>query len=332
VAREFVLVRVLNMRGVNLNVFEFDYDHEWAAVLLNADETIYGRFSGSRADLDDKYLNLDGLRFAMQEALNRHRTLPKGEGKPAEQVVTVEQYPAAQRLRANACIHCHQAYDFRRARDEETGQFRTEDVWVYPPPDNVGLTLEPRQGNRVLSVAPDSPTAKVGVRASDVLRTVNGYAVASFADVQYALHRAPARGAISVSWERDGKAMTATINLPPSWRRSDISWRASTKRIGPDPAIHGEDLSAEEKTALGLAANRLALRQGNFVTTPARQAGIRQNDVIIGVDKLRPEMTAAQFLVHIRLTYQPGDQVVLTVLRAGQWLQVPLTLPRRAPY
>jgi C-terminal processing protease CtpA/Prc len=68
------------------------------------------------------------------------------------------------------------------------------------------------------------------------------------------------------------------------------------------------------------------------VTTAARQAGIRQNDVIIGIDKLRPEMTAAQFLVHIRLNYQPGDQVVLTVLRAGQQLQVPLTLQRRAPF
>ncbi|OAI48007.1 hypothetical protein AYO44_08095 [Planctomycetaceae bacterium SCGC AG-212-F19] len=331
-ASKFVLVRVLNMRGVNLNVFDFDYDHEWAAVLLSADETIYGRFSGSRADLNDKYLNLDGLRYAMAQALHSHGEAPKDKGKPPADLRRVEDYLAAKRLKLSACIHCHQAYDFRREQAEEAGQFRTEDIWVYPPPENVGLTLDPRQGNRVQTVAADAPAGRAGLRLGDVLRTVNGLAVASFADVQYALHRAPARGAIAVTWERDGKAMMAMLELPPGWRRSDISWRASTKRIGPDPAVHGEDLTADEKKALGLAAKRLALRQGNFVTTAARQAGIRQNDIIIGIGRQPLEMTAAQFLVHLRLNYQPGEQITFTILREGRQFDLPLTLPRRSPY
>ena len=46
-AGDFVLVRILNMRGVNLNVFDFDYDMTWAALFLNAQEKVLGRY-GSR--------------------------------------------------------------------------------------------------------------------------------------------------------------------------------------------------------------------------------------------------------------------------------------------
>ena len=57
--------------------------------------------------------------------------------------------------------------------------------------------------------------------------------------------------------------------------------------------MRGDDLSAEEKQALGLSEKRLAFRQGPFVSEPAQQAGIRQNDIILGVDGKTLEMTAA---------------------------------------
>ncbi len=207
------------MRGVNLNVFDFDYDHEWAAMFLGDDDTVYGRFSGSRGGTDDKYLNLDALSYAMQRALDRHGKTRGTNGKqqadrrPPGALQLVEQYPAAKRLKADACIHCHQVYDFRREQREAAGLFRKLEVWVYPQPDNVGLTLDPRQGNRVQSVTTESPAAKIGLRPGDIMTTVHGVPTASFADVQYGLHRAPAMGEAAIAWQRDGKAMTAAMSL-----------------------------------------------------------------------------------------------------------------------
>src|SRR5947208_240968 len=103
------------MRGVNLDVFAFDHDLTWAAFFLGADETVYGRFGGRDGGSPDKYLTLPGLKHALRAALAAHRRAPK-DRPPALPVParTVEQYPAAKRMRAGACVHCHQVYDFRR--------------------------------------------------------------------------------------------------------------------------------------------------------------------------------------------------------------------------
>src|SRR5262249_22137940 len=139
-ANEFVLVRGVNMRGVNLNVFEFDYDLTWMAFLMNADEKVYGRFGGRNADSADEYLTLGGLKGAMREARAAFRRDPMASGPAAERPPrTVEHYPAAKRLRANACVHCHQVWDFRREEMKAAGKWNLDEVWVYPLPDNVGL-------------------------------------------------------------------------------------------------------------------------------------------------------------------------------------------------
>jgi hypothetical protein len=156
---------------------------------------------------------------------------------------------------------------------------------------------------------------------------VGGRPVASFADVQYALHRAPARGSIPVAWERAGQARHGRLDLPEGWRQTDLSWRWSLRGLQPEPCVDGEDLTPQEKQRLGLGAKQLAFRQGPFVAPPARHAGVQINDVIVGVDGRRLEMTVRQFGVYIRLNYRPGDQVRLNVLRAGKRLELTLKLP-----
>src|SRR6267378_3866723 len=86
---------------------------------------------------------------------------------------TVEQFAAARRVKDNACIHCHEVLDFEHERLSQLGQWRREDLWLYPLPENIGLTLDIDQGNRILRVDADSAAAACGSRAGDVLRQVN---------------------------------------------------------------------------------------------------------------------------------------------------------------
>jgi S1-C subfamily serine protease len=214
---------------------------------------------------------------------------------------------------------------------QAVGRWGLDELWVYPLPENVGLTLEVDRGDVVARVAADSPAGRLGLRPGDRLTAVAGRPVASFADVQYALHRAPARGPLEVSWQRRGREMTGNMVLPEGWRKTDISWRWSLRGLDPAPWVQGPDLAPAEKKALGLGPRRLAFRQGPFVSEPARQAGIRQDDVIVGVDGKALEMTARQFGAYVRLNYKVGDRVTYNLLRAGRPLDVPLRLPRRAP-
>ena len=313
------------MRGVNLNVFDFDYDLEWAALFMNAGEKIYGRYGSRDADSASGRLSLAGFRYAMERALTAHRReTPQPEPRTPQR--TVEQFAAARRVKDNACIHCHQVLDFEHERLSQLGQWRREDLWLYPLPENVGLTLDIDQGNRILRVDADSAAAACGLRAGDVLRQVNHQPVASIADVQYALQRAPAKGQIELAWERDGKAHATPLMLRDGWRVSDISWRASVRKIGPSPPVYGEDLTPAEKKTLGLSAKDLAFRQGPFVSKAARQAGIQQNDIIVGIDDKDLQMTASQFAVYVRLNYQAGERVKFDVLRGGRRLGITLKL------
>ena len=331
VAREFVRVRALNMRGVDLQVFDFDYDLDWAALILTPDEKVIGRFGGRDESGPTRFRTFPGLRYAFEEALKASRpaagAVQPGKNRPD----TVEKYKAMERVKADACIHCHQVYDFRRQALLEAGKWRKEMVWVYPWPENVGLHLDPLQGNRVERIDAGSAADRLGLKAGAVLRSVNGQRTASFADVQYALHRADGSDGIPVFWEHDGRKREGTLRPPSGWRVTDLSWRASTKKLGPAPSIHGEDISVEQKHRLGLEPKRLAMALGPFLPPVARQAGLRQGDIIVGVDDKRLEMTAGQLDVYIRLEYQPGQKLTYNLLRGGRPESVTLTLPASAP-
>ena len=76
------------------------------------------------------------------------------------------------------------------------GKWDRDQVWIYPMPENVGLTLDVDRGNLIRSVQADSAASKAGMKPGDTIETLNGVPVASFADASYGLHRGPKSGAI----------------------------------------------------------------------------------------------------------------------------------------
>lgn len=318
------------MRGVDLKQFDFDYDLTWAGFFMNAGGKVYGRFGGRAGENADTYLTLPGLKHAMRAALVAYRNDPNGTPEPlAKRVSRPEQFPAASRMKADACIHCHNVYDFERDALFAAGQWRKDLVWVYPPPNNLGFTLDANEQNRLEAVSPGSAAAKAGLRAGDLLRTVGGRSIGSFADVQYALHRAPAFGELQVTVARAEKPRTVSLALAPGWRESDLTWRGSMWNTPPTASVYGQDLTVQEKQALGLGPKALAFRQGDFVPKPAAQAGIRGKDIILGLADRPLEMTMLQFNVFIRLNYNVGDRVTYSVIRDGKRLKVPIVLEQR---
>jgi hypothetical protein len=325
-AERFVRVRLTDMRGLDLARFDLDYDLNWHALLLTPDGRVLGRFGGRDAETPGKYHSLKGLRHSLEQALARRDGGEPPAPASARAFRRAEDYPAAQRFSARACIHCHHVREFQREEKRRAGAWTADDEWVYPEPGSLGLTLDVDQGNRVLAVKDDSPAARAGLRPGDILTAVNRRAVASIMDVQHVLHHVPARGELPISWRRGTDAGRGIIALPDGWRKSDISWRWSLKSLPPAPQINGDDLSAAERQALGLDPKQLALRQNGFVPRAAEQAGLRVNDVIVGVDGRRLDMTARQFEVYIRLNFQPGQTAHYEVLRGKERLTLPIKL------
>src|SRR5262249_36267279 len=150
-----------------------------------------------------------------------------------------------------------------------------------------------------------------------------------FADAQHALHWAPAKGTVPVSWQRGDRTLSTRLELADGWRKTDISWRASMWGLDPAPGLYGQDLSAKEKKTLGLPEKGMAFRMGTYVPPLSRAAGIKADDIIYGIDNKTPELTMLQFNAHVRLNYRVGDEIILNVLRDGERLKVPMTLQSR---
>jgi serine protease Do len=267
---------------------------------------------------------LAGLKYAMEKALARHQA---GAERPAprEKPVHVEDYKAAKGWR-NGCIHCHQVNEFRRADAKAAGTWNRDDLWVYPLPENVGLTLEVDRGDVVKAVAPGSAAAKAGLAAGDVLATLNNLPVASFADAQYALHKGPKSGAIPVEWKRGTGSMRGTLEVVEGWRKTNLTWRASLLDILPSLPLSGEDLTAAEKKALGLPEARAAFRQDKFVHSTLKAVGLKAGDVIVGLNGKGIDGTMDDFLGYVRREHLVGDMVTLNVLRDGKPTEIRMTL------
>ena len=321
-----MLLRIGNLRGIDLSIFDFDYDLQWFALMLTADGHVLGRFGGRDADTPAKYQTLPGLHHSLDASLKRFRAL-KNTKLPQRKSVRAEEYPSAQRRPANACIHCHHVYEFRRDFMRRQEQWSVDEVWVYPQPENLGLTLDADRGDRVIAVQSNSLAAKLGVKPLDTLRFIADVPIAAVADVQYALHKAPKKGDLAVVWQSGMQVKKGNIPLAESWRHTDVSWRWSLKSLSPSPGIVGDDLNVEERKKLGLEPLQLAYRQMNFLTPAARHAGLQTNDVIIGIDDRPMAMTARQFEAHIRLHYHVGQEITLNVMRGKERLRVRLKLP-----
>ncbi len=79
----------------------------------------------------------------------------------------------------------------------------------------------------------------------------------------------------------------------------------------PNLTLTGEDLSAQEKKAIGLRDKQLAFRQAAPVHSEAQAIGIHAGDIILGIDPFTLEMSADAFRAHVRRNYLVGDRVTI---------------------
>ena len=320
-------MRLLRISGADLNVFEFDYDLAWTVFLMNASNKIYGRYGGRDARSADSRNSLEGLHFAMAAALAEHRKDPSTKPAPAaKKPVYVEDFPTAKKYYSNGCIHCHQVAEILREEQKNAGKWVRERMFTYPLPENVGITLDVNRGNLVREVKPGSAAAIAGLKSGDILNKLNQNPVHSFADASYGLHKGPLKGSIPIAWQRGGKLMEGTLTLAERWRRTNVTWRPSLFDLLPSLTVYGSDLSAKEKKQIGLDENRLAFRQEAPVHAKAKAIGVRENDIILGVDNKKLDMTMQQFLGYVRQNYLIGESLTLNLLRDGKHLDLSVTL------
>lgn len=292
---------------------------------LNADQKVYARYGGRDATSAEGRMSLEGLRYTMQAVLKTHKGSPRYAPRDDDKPRFLRDSAAV----GGRCLHCHQVKEVLHRQLVAQGEWSRDRVYRYPLPDNLGLRLEIDRGNVVARVTPGSPADRLGLKPGDVLDRMGDVPVLSFADAQFALDRAPAKGRLPVAWLRGGSSAAGEIDLPDGWRRTDISWRPSLRRLVPSLPLYGDDLTAAERRQFGLSEKQLAFRQKAILSARARTAGFLPGDIITGVEGRPLDLALDDFIEVVRREYLVGDTLVLHVLRDGKSLKIPLTLTAR---
>ncbi len=338
-AKDFVCVRMIQMRGVDTSVFQFDYDLTWCAFFLNADLTIYGRYGSRNAgrDKSDQLMSLDGLKAATTKALALHGAYPANKaalksktGKPYAQKFPETMPAIADQFKQDElpkrCIHCHHVWrGVRRTMLNAKQALPDSLVYLYPLPDSWGMQMEVSDGTKVRQVVKDSIADKAGLKAGDIVEAINGTPIVSLADIQFILQNCGDNENLKIELTRGAEKKTVTANLCGDWRKStDFTWRDSSYdlRIG----FQSEVLTAEERKQAGLKEGGLKIKP-MYAQSPAKKAGFQDGDILMNVGGQPVPGTEKEFLSLLRQKFLVGQKVKFSVFRAGKKAEVALDLP-----
>ena len=333
--KEFVCVRQVEMKGVDLTQFQFDHDLNWAAMFLNADGTIYARYGTQSEEGPDAFNSTKGLVNTMKRVLELHANYPNNaslfqdkkppqkEWKTARDMSTLN--PSiqidGQTSRSN-CIHCHNIHDAENELWTKNGTLTKDLLWRYPLPANVGLEINVVDGRTIKAVLPSGPAAVAGIEAGKTIEKVNGQAMSSIADLQWVLHHQPNTDKASVALEfTDGTSKT--IALTTGWKVTDISWRGSLYALSPRIKIWMPPLDENKRKALKIEEDAGAL-QVKWINSDqpagkaARKAGLKNGDIILKLFGKPIPNSHAKFNALVKLNYKIGDTLELTILRSGK--------------
>ncbi len=347
-------VRIVQGNGIDLSLFQFDYDLTFSVFFMNADKTIYGRF-GTRAEYENaaKDISIEGFKQALEAALALHEGYPDNrevlaaKTGPESIKKTPEGFPALLRYSATLdfdsrinqqCIHCHQIGEAQREIHwYDRKPIPDEILYPFPMPDVLGLHFSPKHRAKISKVVSGSSAEKEGFRRADEILTLDGQPIISIADVQWVLHRTPENTTLPATVDRHGKEINLTLTLNPGWRKgSDISWRTTTGELRL-VALGGmvlKDLSDAERQRSGIEDTEMALnvetvsrggRRSNGQTN-AQRAGIRRGDIIVAYGGRTNRLTESGIIGYVLQDKPEAKTLPIKLLRNGEQIDVELSL------
>jgi len=204
-------------------------------------------------------------------------------------------------------------------------------------------------GARVIEVVPDSPAAKAGVQAGDIIVGIDGRVIRGPRALTAALADREPGSSVTVEVLRDGGRTSVTAELSERGESGDFVWSGLGELRDGLEELHLEGLpmrfglfgSARPKLGVQLADVTPELRQhlggdgdaGVLISrvlpdTPAERAGLRVGDLIDAVDG-EPVGDSGDLVR--ALADADGRRISIGLVRDGGWTTLDVDIPAREP-
>jgi len=136
------------------------------------------------------------------------------------------------------------------------------------------FNVDVQRGAFVNEVLPDSAAAKAGIKAGDIITSVDGKAVNNFAELRVKIGTTPPGQDVKIGLLHEGKPVTVSVKLDNSSQNT-----LSAEKLA--PALQGATLS-DGATAEGTKGIKVDnVEKGS----PAEQSGLKKDDVIVGLNR-----------------------------------------------
>jgi len=169
------------------------------------------------------------------------------------------------------------------------------------------FNLNVQRGAFVSEVIPNSGSAKAGVKSGDVIVSLNDKPLSSFAELRSRIATTEPGATVKLGILRDGKPLDLQVTLDKSTSSS-----ASAEMIA--PALQGATLSDGQLKdgTKGITLDSVEK------SSPAAQAGLHENDVIVGVNRVR-----VQSIAEMRKVLESKPTVIaLQIVRGNDTLYI----------
>ncbi|QTO53876.1 serine endoprotease DegQ [Duffyella gerundensis] len=143
------------------------------------------------------------------------------------------------------------------------------------------FNVDAQRGAFVSEVLPQSAAAKAGIKAGDIITSLDGKNITSFAELRVKIGTTAPGKQVKVGLVREGKSQSVTVTLEQSAQST-----ASAQLMS--PALQGATLSDGQTKTGDKGVNVDAVDKG----TPAEQIGLQKGDVIVGVNRSRVQNLA----------------------------------------
>ena len=133
------------------------------------------------------------------------------------------------------------------------------------------MKVDAQRGAFVSQVMPNSSAAKAGIKAGDVITTLNGKPVSSFAALRAEVGSMPVGSKVSLGLLREGKPVNVTLELQQSSQSQVDSSSIFSGIEGAEMSNKGQDK--------GVVVNNVK------ANSPAARIGLKKGDVIMGANQ-----------------------------------------------
>jgi len=188
--------------------------------------------------------------------------------------------------------------------------------------------MDKPKGALVAEVFPDTPAAKAGIKAGDIVLSVNGREVNKSASLPPVIGMTPVGQPVDIKLLRQGRLLNVNVvidALPEDQKSAKSSKRSSgNKEVPVGKLVEGAQLMPLDDASKQKLGIDFGLRVGTVDEGSFAQSGVREGDILLEINYVRLEsVDAVQSLLQ---KLPKGQKIPMRILRGNRAIFLPILI------